>query len=51
MIIIADCPLQLHQTPEPLVEEYSIAAQVLIVLLLVPAARRLLKADGLARHV
>jgi hypothetical protein len=50
MIIIADCPLQLHQTPEPLVEEYSIAAQVLIVLL-VPVARRLLKADGLARRV
>lgn len=23
-----DCPLQLHQTPEPLVEEYSIAAQL-----------------------
>jgi hypothetical protein len=28
MVIIADCPLQLHQTSEPLVEEYSIAAQV-----------------------
>jgi hypothetical protein len=34
LIVIADCPLELPQTSEPLVEEYSIAAQVRFISLL-----------------